>query len=45
VLGLHRSTTRRLARALEDDQARAALLRRLTEDLAAAGPSGGIAGK
>jgi hypothetical protein len=45
VLGLHRSTTRRLARALEDDQARAALRRRLTEDPAAAGPSGGITGK
>ena len=32
VLGLRRSTTRRLARALEDDEARSALRHRLTED-------------
>jgi hypothetical protein len=32
VLGLKRSTTRDWARALEDDEARTALRRRLTED-------------
>jgi len=32
VLGLRRSTTRRLARALEDDETRTALRRQLTED-------------
>lgn len=41
VLGLRRSTTRRLARALEDDEARAALRRQLTEDSPAERRSGG----
>jgi hypothetical protein len=43
VLGRHRST-HPLARALEDEEARAALRRRLAED-PACGPSGGIAGE
>ena len=41
VLGLRRSTTRRLARALEDEEARAALRRQLTEDSPAERRSGG----